>query len=100
MRTARSLAGWALLLGLIVMVVAPQFRGASDDHQNDQAAITKILETQQSNWNSGNVNAFLEGYWHSPALTFSGSGGIARGGEGVPARYNKNYPDRAAMCYL
>jgi ketosteroid isomerase-like protein len=101
MRLARSLAGWGMLLGLIgVMILLPQFSGASDEHQNDQAAINKILETQQSNWNSGNVNAFLQGYWHSPDLTFSGSGGIARGWNGVLARYNKNYPDRAAMGHL
>jgi ketosteroid isomerase-like protein len=101
MRLARSLAGWGMLLGSIgVMILLPQFSGASDEHQNDQAAINKILETQQSNWNSGNVNAFLQGYWHSPDLTFSGSGGIARGWNGVLARYNKNYPDRAAMGHL
>jgi len=46
------------------------------------------------------VDAFLEGYWHSPELTFSGSGGIARGWDGVLARYKKNYPDRAAMGQL
>ena len=49
---------------------------------------------------AGEVNAFLEGYWHSPELTFSGSSGIARGWDGVLARYKKNYPDRAAMGQL
>jgi beta-aspartyl-peptidase (threonine type) len=67
---------------------------------DDQGAIRKILDAQQSAWNEGNVDAFLEGYWHSPDLTFSGSGGIARGWDGVLARYKKNYPDRAAMGHL
>jgi hypothetical protein len=67
---------------------------------DDQGAIRKILDAQQSAWNEGNVGAFLEGYWHSPDLTFSGSGGIARGWDGVLARYKKNYPDRAAMGHL
>jgi ketosteroid isomerase-like protein len=67
---------------------------------DDQGAIRKILDAQQSAWNEGNVDAFLEGYWHSPDLTFSGSGGIARGWDGVLARYKKNYPDRAAMGRL
>jgi ketosteroid isomerase-like protein len=73
---------------------------ASDERESDRAAITKILAGQQSNWNQGNVDAFLEGYWRSPDLTFSGSGGIARGWDGVLARYKKNYPDRAAMGQL
>jgi beta-aspartyl-peptidase (threonine type) len=66
----------------------------------DQSEIRKILDAQQSAWNQGNVDAFLEGYWHSPDLTFSGSGGIARGWDGVLTRYKKNYPDRAAMGQL
>jgi ketosteroid isomerase-like protein len=70
------------------------------DRQNDRAAITKVLEAQQKAWNQGNVDAFLEGYWHSPDLTFSGSSGITRGWDGVLARYKKNYPDRAAMGQL
>jgi beta-aspartyl-peptidase (threonine type) len=74
--------------------------GASDERESDRAALTRILEDQQNNWNQGNVNAFLGGYWHSPDLTFSGSGGIARGWDGVLARYKKNYPDRASMGQL
>ena len=70
------------------------------DRQNDRAAITRVLEAQQKAWNRGNVDAFLEGYWHSPELTFAGSGGITQGWDGVLARYKKNYPDRAAMGHL
>ena len=73
---------------------------AQEARQSDRAAITKILNAQQKAWNEGNVDAFLEGYWHSPELTFSGSSGIARGWDGVLARYKKNYPDRAAMGRL
>jgi ketosteroid isomerase-like protein len=89
-----------ILLTLFAVAHAPKLSAASDERQSDRAAITKILETQQSNWNQGNVNAFLEGYWHSADLTFSGSGGIARGWDSVLARYQKNYPDRAAMGHL
>jgi len=66
----------------------------------DRTAITAVLNAQQAAWNRGDVDAFLVGYWPSPELTFSGSGGIARGFEGVRARYKKNYPDRAAMGEL
>jgi ketosteroid isomerase-like protein len=76
------------------------FRAAQNERHNDRAAITKILTAQQKQWNQGDVAAFLEGYWHSPELTFSGSSGIARGWDGVLARYQKNYPDRTAMGQL
>jgi ketosteroid isomerase-like protein len=101
MRVRRVMVFPAALLGLLALAVqAARSSAAPDERGSDRAAITKILEGQQSNWNQGNVDAFLEGYWHSPDLTFSGSGGIARGWDGVLARYKKNYPDRAAMGQL
>ena len=95
--TALALLFMVLLEGTLR---APELSAATDERGSDRTAITKILETQQNNWNQGNVDAFLEGYWRSPDLTFSGSGGIARGWDGVLARYKKNYPDRAAMGQL
>ena len=67
---------------------------------DDPAAIRQVLETQQSAWNRGDIPTFLEGYWKSPELTFSGSSGIVRGYDGVLDRYNKSYPDRQAMGEL
>ncbi len=66
----------------------------------DREAISSVLRAQQSAWNRADVDAFLEGYWHSPELIFSGSSGVARGWDGVLARYKKSYPDRAAMGHL
>ena len=101
MRAWRVMMFPAALVGLLALAVqARKPSAAPNERSSDRAAITKILETQQNNWNQGNVDAFLEGYWHSPDLTFSGSGGIARGWDGVLARYKKNYPDRAAMGQL
>jgi len=71
-----------------------------EKHDRDQAAILEVLKNQQANWNKGGVNAFLEGYWHSPELTFAGTSGIARGWDAVRARYKKNYADREAMGQL
>jgi uncharacterized protein (TIGR02246 family) len=73
---------------------------AQDVRQADRAAIQSVLDAQQQAWNRGDVDAFLTGYWHSPDLTFSGNNGVARGWDGVLARYKKNYPDRAAMGHL
>jgi len=101
MRAWRVMMLPAALLGLLALAVQARKPGAAtEERASDRAAITKILEAQQNNWNQGNVDAFLEGYWHSPDLTFSGSGGIARGWDSVLARYKKNYPDRAAMGQL
>ena len=72
----------------------------AEKYDRDQAAILEVIKNQQVNWNKGNVDAFLEGYWHSPELTFAGTSGIARGWDAVRARYRKNYADREAMGRL
>ncbi|MGB7283224.1 MAG: nuclear transport factor 2 family protein [Candidatus Acidiferrum sp.] len=94
------LAGVALILLFVLGVRTGKQTKATEAHQADKAAIQAVLNAQQAAWNRGDVDAFLTGYWHSPELTFSGSGGISRGWDGVLARYKKNYPDRAAMGQL
>ena len=72
----------------------------AEERKADHDAIFAVLTAQQTAWNRGDVDAFLEGYWRSPELTFSGTTGVARGWDGVQARYKKSYPDRAAMGQL
>jgi Domain of unknown function (DUF4440) len=90
----------AISLGLLLVLVSPLLAAGADNRESDRIAITKVLNDQQTAWNRGDVNAFLEGYWHSPELTFAGSNGFAQGWDSVMARYKKNYPDRAAMGLL
>ena len=73
---------------------------AAEERRADREAIVAVLREQQAAWNRGDVDAFLQGYWRSPELTFSGSSGVARGWDGVRARYKKSYPDQAAMGQL
>src|SRR5258708_8474078 len=101
MRVLRIIAIPVVFLGSFASVVLGlKLSPDSQELQSDRAAITKILDAQQNNWNQGNVDAFLEGYWHSPDLTFSGSVGIARGWDVVLARYRENYPDPATTGQL
>ena len=41
----------------------------------DSLAVIDILYKQQSAWNSGDIDAFMEGYLKSENLIFSGSNG-------------------------
>jgi uncharacterized protein (TIGR02246 family) len=96
---------YAMTGGLLAIVIGVVLPLLSTDRprpnvEPDRTAIAEILRSQQTAWNRGDVDAFLECYWHSPELTFSGSSGIARGWDGVRARYKKSYPDQAAMGQL
>jgi uncharacterized protein (TIGR02246 family) len=88
----------ALTLGLTF--TTPTVRPQVAAQVKDRAAITQLIKDQQVNWNKGDIDAFVEAYWHSPDLTFSGAGGIERGFEAVQARYKKAYPNRSTMGQL
>jgi beta-aspartyl-peptidase (threonine type) len=59
-----------------------------------------MLEEQARAWNAGDLEAFMDPYWSSPDLTFSGGGRVTRGWEPVLDNYRKRYPDREAMGQL
>jgi len=90
----------AIYLAVLLAFVPPAIAPAAFAAPSARTQIEAVLRTQQDAWNRGDVEAFLQGYWHSPELTFSGSGGTARGWDGVMARYHKSYPDRASMGRL
>jgi beta-aspartyl-peptidase (threonine type) len=90
----------ALAIGVFLFVQSQVFATPADVREADRESINAVLSAQQTAWNRGDVDAFLVGYWRSPELTFSGSSGVARGWDGVLARYKKNYPDRGAMGRL
>jgi hypothetical protein len=88
-----------LLVVLLAMAPTPL---AQESNPSDPASaqISAVLRTQQDAWNRGDVRAFLDGYWNSPDVTFSGSSGVTRGWQAVLARYEQRYATRAAMGQL
>ncbi len=67
---------------------------------SDEKAIRQLLEKQNAAWNTGNINAFMNGYWESDSLMFIGKSGVTYGWKNTLNNYKKNYPDTAAMGKL
>ncbi|WP_224487838.1 YybH family protein [Robertkochia flava] len=84
-----------LFLGPLTLVNAQESLKESDKN-----AIEAVLKMQEEAWNTADIDAFMEGYWKSEDLAFVGSGGGVFGWEATKARYQKNYPDAAAMGEL
>src|SRR5260370_8260480 len=85
-----------LFIPLILQLHSSSLGQAKDERHGDRGAISKILDARQKAWNQCDVDAFLEGYCHSPELTFSGSSGIARDCDRFLGLSKKNHPHRAA----
>lgn len=84
------LLAFALLLAL----------GTRAQTTQDRQTILGILDRQTRDWNAGNVEGFMRGYWNSDSLLYIGKSGVRTGYQTTLANYKKNYPDRASMGTL
>jgi ketosteroid isomerase-like protein len=72
----------------------------SDSSDEQIAAIEAVLYDQADAWNRGDIDAFMEGYWKSDALSFSSGGKTTRGWQATRDGYKTRYPTRDAMGSL
>lgn len=66
----------------------------------DEAEIKAVMNKQTESWNKGDVEAFMQTYWHSDSLMFIGKNGIKWGWQTTLENYKKGYPDTTAMGKL
>ena len=50
-----------------------------------------MLDKQAEAWNRADLDAFLDGYWHSPRVVFQPGGDRSEGFEAMRDRYRKRY---------
>lgn len=66
----------------------------------DEQAIRHVLKEQVKNWNTGNIEQYMQGYWKSDSLMFIGKRGVVYGWKTTLENYKKSYPDQASMGKL
>jgi ketosteroid isomerase-like protein len=71
-----------------------------DQSKSIRRAVEAILRAQEVAWNAGNLDAFMEHYWKSEALTFSSGGKTTRGWHETLTRYRERYPTPEKMGRL
>src|SRR5215471_14462361 len=62
-----------------------QFRAQAEE------GIKHTLVSQIEAWNQGQIEGFMQGYWHSPELTFFSGGTVTKGWEPTLQRYRQRY---------
>ncbi|HEY6250042.1 MAG TPA: nuclear transport factor 2 family protein, partial [Candidatus Angelobacter sp.] len=50
-----------------------------------------VLVSQIEAWNRGDLQGFMEGYWHSPELTFFSGANVYKGWQAALQRYQQAY---------
>ena len=53
--------------------------------------IRQVIVKQQDDWNRGDLESFMTGYWNSPELTFFSGARESKGWQAALDRYKKSY---------
>lgn len=85
---------------LILFSVALVLTAAAPGPEKTITHIQGLMDLQEAAWNRGDIDAFMEPYWHSEELTFIGKNGVTKGWQQTLDNYKKSYPDKAAMGNL
>lgn len=74
---------------------------AQPGSQKSKAAndIRAVMERQAADWNRGDIDAFMKGYWNSDKLVFV-STRVTRGWQPTLDNYKRSYPNKEAMGTL
>lgn len=70
------------------------------DPAREAEAIHAVLHAQVDAWNRGDIAGFMDGYVRSDSLRFASGGRTLYGWQTTLERYQRSYPDRAAMGTL
>ena len=84
---------WQRRLRLCVLAVVPFLAAPilARSETGAEEAVRAVLERQVGDWNRGDLDAFLNGYWKSPKLVFQSGGQRYDGWEAMRKRYHDRY---------
>lgn len=71
-----------------------------ENHSIDTNALLTLLNTQADEWNKGNIDGYMKGYWNSDSLRFIGKRGIRYGYDSVATMYKRHYDSKDKMGHL
>ena len=69
-------------------------------NSDDDANIISKLKNQADCWNSGDIDCFMEYYWHHDSLMYIGKNGVTYGWQNTLDNYRIKYPTKKEMGHL
>ena len=98
-KTFSNLIGKYKML-LFVCLLFLSFSSVCFSQSKDETAIRNVLQKQQNDWNKGDLQNYMQGYWKNDSVMFIGKSGITFGWQKTLDNYKKGYPDKEAMGKL
>jgi ketosteroid isomerase-like protein len=81
----------AVTLGVLLTLVPASAKQKGTAEPKAAQEIRQVLDRQVAAWNHRDLEGFMNGYWHSPELTFYSGGTIVSGWEETLSRYRNRY---------
>jgi len=80
---------WCIIVSITALFVLTGILRADAD--TDSKSIKETIAYQVAEWNKGNVDGFMSGYWQSEEFTFQSGNKRLLGYATLAAMYKKNY---------
>jgi ketosteroid isomerase-like protein len=79
--------------GVLAMaaLVNPASTQGQVDREDSMRAVRTVLDRQVADWNKGDLDSFLTGYWNSPKVVFQSGGQRQVGWSAMRERYRRRY---------
>jgi ketosteroid isomerase-like protein len=99
-----SCSTWNVAWGSVALAVAWLAGPAHASDPQSEATVREVravLDRQVADWNKGDLDGFLDGYWNSPKVVFMSGGQRFDGYEAMRDRYHRRYQaEGKAMGHL
>lgn len=74
--------------------MVPLAKIVQTSHNEDKAAILRVMKDQEIAWSNNDLEGFMKGYIKSDSLKFYGKSGLAKGWQQTLDNYKKGYPTK------
>lgn len=89
-----------LLLLLLLVLSLAAFAAGDKGNAKEIQVIKSVMQAQAADWNKGDIDGFMRGYWNSPELLFVSGDKVTRGWQPTTDNYKKSYDSREKMGVL
>jgi hypothetical protein len=83
----------------IILIVA-FCTACNEDSRLYDTRIISVITTQEKAWNAGDIEGFMQGYWHNDSMQFISKNGMSYGWKKTLENYKKAYPSQEKMGKL
>ena len=86
-------------LALVFLFASVSFSQSESQKKKIADDIIDVMNEQSADWNRGDIEGFMRGYWNSDKLVFVSSR-VTRGWQPTLENYKRSYPTKEAMGTL